>query len=783
MFSKLAAMGTGGTVVEFDRALTLDTGDASRAVAIGDLDGDGKAEVVTVVRTQPAVVIHQNIGGRQFTRLTPISLGSSFVPELVHIHDLNQDGRPEIIVTYSFESAVTIYRNVSTGPSNISFAARADRATLGLQSHGVAFGDIDNDGRVDMLVSSRQVSSGISIFRNISGGSSEVQFASRVDILIASPNWAIALADLDADDRLDIITLGNETSRDMWVLRNISSGAGNISFASELVFDLPTSVWNYFPGDFDGDGKIDIAYTIANQSSIGIFRNTTATPGTITLAAPQSFEVGLAPFWVIMKDFDLDGKPDMASVNSNGNAVTIRSNLSSPGNLSFASRDVDHGGGLRTYHFDAGDIDGDGKPDIAIANLDEGTTSVLFNEGLVNGTLRFKGRKDYLTENRKGVRSVTAGDFNNDGIRDVAIGTDFRSGNSSLFVYTHLGQGEFTRSYASPSGSLSVVALETTDLDNDGREDVVFLEPGATRFLRNVSDGSGPVAFAAASTPTQLFPRDVLAGDLDGDGKNDLVIKGGETQTSPDSMVILRNISTGPGSIQFTVVRALSFPENSYLISGIEDLDGDGLSDIVLNPSTPSISFIRILRHQGQFNFATTDIANQPESLVNPGIGDLDGDGKPELVSGFRFSRSIYRNLSTPGNIAFPERIDIPNSILGEHHIADVDGDGRKDVFSRRYSTIYGSFEVFRNTSTGTGQFSFEAAGRFAYGANFNATGNETDTIIDDLNNDGMPDLVARFSANNFGSFSVHLNKTNLSQRAPYDMDGDGKTDVSVFRA
>ncbi len=134
-------------------------------------------------------------------------------------------------------------------------------------------------------------------------------------------------------------------------------------------------------GDLDGDGKPDLAVANYNSNTVSIFRNT-ASVGSITassFANKVDFTTGINPYSVSISDLDGDGKADLAVANYGSNTVSVFRNTASVGSItasSFASK-VDFTTGTNPFSVSMGDLDGDGKPDLAVANEGSNTVSIL----------------------------------------------------------------------------------------------------------------------------------------------------------------------------------------------------------------------------------------------------------------------------------------------------------------------------------------------------------------------------------------------------------------------
>ena len=185
--------------------LDFATGLLPYGVAIGDLDGDGKPDFVATNNSDSSISVFRNTG-------TGDSLSSnSFAPAVnfttgkgpwgVAIADLDGDGKLDIVVSNGNDGSISVFRNTSVSGSITasSFAPRVDFATGGGGGggYGIAIADLDGDGKPDIVVTNRLNGNNgtISVFRNMSSAGS-ISFATKVDFPAGAIPYGIAAGDL-----------------------------------------------------------------------------------------------------------------------------------------------------------------------------------------------------------------------------------------------------------------------------------------------------------------------------------------------------------------------------------------------------------------------------------------------------------------------------------------------------------------------------------------------------------------------------------------------------------
>jgi len=202
-------------------------------------------------------------------------------------------------------------------------------------------------------------------------------FIPKVDFATGSSPNSIAIGDLDGDGKADL-AVTNQSSNTLSVFLNTGT-SGTVNYAPKVDFATGANPRRVSIGDLDGDGRADLAVTNPNSNTLSVFRNT-GTPGTISYAARIDFVTGSYPFSVAIGDLDEDGRADLAVANYSNNTLSVFRNTGTPGTVSYAAK-IDFATGANPISIAIGDLDGDGKADLAVTNSSSNTLSVLRNTG------------------------------------------------------------------------------------------------------------------------------------------------------------------------------------------------------------------------------------------------------------------------------------------------------------------------------------------------------------------------------------------------------------------
>ena len=359
------------------------------------------------------------------------------------------------------------------------------------------------------------------------------------------------------------------------------------------------------------------------------------------------YQTGDEPISICAADFNGDGNPDLAVADFGWGRISI---LLGNGKGAFAAP-VNYVVGNAAWSICAADFDGDGMPDLAVADIGSGFISILRNNG--NGT--FATAVNYTVG--EGPSSVSAVDVDGDGKPDLAVAND-RSNSISILRNNGIGTFAAAVDYSVGDHPHSVCCA---DLDGDGKLDLAVANySNNVSVLRNNGNGTfaGAVNYAAGYDPTS-----VCAADFDGDGKQDLAV----ADFGYQNVSILRN--NGDGSFAVAVNYSVGVAPNSICAS---DFDRDGKTDLaVANSGSNTLS---VLINNGDGSFASAlnySVGNNPLSVW---AADFDKDGRQDLAVANEHSNTVSILLNRRG---VPKTIRVPGDFPTIKMAIDssIDGD------------------------------------------------------------------------------------------------------------
>jgi hypothetical protein len=504
------------------------------SLALGDLDGDSDMDLAVA---NGALSILVNQGGGKFDIIhSPEHVDLGFVS----MGDLDRDGDQDLVLAALESSGIYILHN----RGNATF----DKSRVGVGDYVTNFplGDIDDDGDLDIVMAS-WLYSDIDVLQNRGDGTFE-----RHSMCCVRPE-STTLGDVDGDGDADLVVAW--TSDMVSVLRS----QGNGTLEDRPFYDVGLYPLSVVLGDIDGDGDADLA--VANQGcpdrggDASVLRN----QGNGIFEDRVQYTFDACPNGVALGDFDGDSDADLALADGTESTQDNVRVLWNMGSGTFEVAAAYHVGRAPTSPV-AGDLDGDGDIDLAVANEFGESISVLLNRA--DGT--FEPSVEYTVGDEP--ISVALGDLNGDGKADLAV-ANRESGTVSML--RNLGDGTFATFPPLDLGNKTYV-VAIGDLDGDADRELIVGQPNSVSVFRNRGDGGfeDPLAFPLAG----LAPHSIALGDLDGDGDSDIAAASGAGIVS-----VLRN--RGDGTFEAQMPYGIG-GSSSCVVLG--DLDADGDADLVI---------------------------------------------------------------------------------------------------------------------------------------------------------------------------------------------------------
>jgi hypothetical protein len=564
-------------------------------------------------------------------------------------------------------------------------------------------------------------------------GRAQVYLFGRNDFGDGGNGVGIAAGDFNGDGRTDFaVTFVQPGGPGMF---RILLGQPDGTLAVGQYYSTGTTPNSIVAGDFNGDGKLDLAVGNAGDNTVSIYLGN----GDGTFSGPVTVPTGAAPWWIIAGDFNGDGKLDLATSGGGGSTVSV---LLGNGDGTFQTH-VDSPTLPYAIALAAGDFNGDGKLDLVVGAAN------AFCVLLGNGDGTFQAPAQVAATN--GGHFAVA-DYNGDGILDIAS-LDINGG--GVTIYLGKGDGTFQAGAGYPAPQEFCNSIVAGDFNHDGKLDLAFTSYSeaysyggpsgiGTHNTVSVLLGNGDGTFQArADYGTGPGPEVAVAADVNGDGHLDLVVAdsllkaGGQTQTV--SVLLGRGDGTFTEAHQnYPTGTSGSMISNGVVFSG--DFNGDGKPDLgglITNASTYNVQ-AGIALSNGDGTFQAPKITNlgayYTTGVTGPVLGDFNHDGKLDLaVIVDAFSPQLLVMLGN-GDGTFQTPIATTLTAYGPFVIGDFNGDGKLDV---AYTQLGGHVGVL----LGRGDGSFGAEQDFATGSL------PGPLVAADLNGDGKLDLVVGLGA------------------------------------
>jgi large repetitive protein len=567
-----------------------------------------------------------------------------------------------------------------------------------------------------------------------------------------------AVGDFNGDGILDVAT-ANTYSSDISILLGLGDGTFQAARQFSLGSFPASKPFGIVAGDFDRDGRLDLAFTDTKTNEIGVLRG----QGDGTFTGPKRYACGVFPWQLVAADLNGDGFLDLVSANQNSGDVSV---LLGRGDGTFRDeiRTPPFGNGTLSNHLAVGDFNGDGHPDLVVGRAADGAVVLLGQgDGTFRAPLRLTGDDSF---------AVATGDFNGDGRLDVAVGNKTAN---DLMVFLGRGDGTFQSAGSFPVGSTPFGGLVAGDFNGDGKLDLAC--PNRSSGDVSVLLGRGDGTFGdQVRYEVGVQPWDLLLGDFNGDGREDLAAV---NALSHDVSLLL---GLGDGTFQQGTSQGYGDDNPQSLVTG--DFNGDGIPDLITASYASDEVLAFLGRGDGTFQREMRfSVGSTPFGLS---VADFNGDGHLDLASANCSSADVSILLGR-GDGTFQDQVRYSLGIGGLEFtvVGDFNGDGKPDVL------VGGQYGNRATVLLGRGDGTFTP---FAEQIPF-APGDAPYALAEgDFNGDGKLDIAVTHVRSSDHTISVYLGRGDGGFQAPVrftvgasprglvagDFNGDGRTDLAV---
>ncbi|HLU48194.1 MAG TPA: VCBS repeat-containing protein [Planctomycetota bacterium] len=702
--------------------LSLPSTDEPQVVDVVDLDADGLLDIVIASEGLLAFLQQSERGFFDPWRFFDARLGT---PTAMEVADLDGDGDLDVAIASDESANLLIFFqesgfNFVTNRLELSGFGSFD-APIDLIAR-----DLDGDGDTDIAVlDGSTMAPGLFVLYRDGGAAppcTAIDIAGYDACFIASSATRLAAGDLDQDGALDIVTINDAGL----TIRFGDAGGFDVR---TLAVELPgTGARPFAVADLDGDGTPEIISTDADGAIAVARREAESYVVEIRDPGPQV----TAPSDLIAADIDADDSVDViiadrgpAGGGSAGVLVAI-----SNANGGFAGRMLREPGGEATAprSIALGDIDGDGLTDIAA--VDPGASSVTIFHQVAAGSFRAAPQVIAAAGIIANPEDLVAGDFDGDGRIDLL--TQSPATSEGRFFFQNASR-EFTPQ-AVTLQSTSPFALAGGDVDGDGRPDLVSADVDGGTITIQLQNASGaftaPIVLDAVGVLEG--PEGIALGDLDGDGRVDVVV----TARVGGGAALFRQNGTGSfgGAEPLPGTDALGI----LVAPVVADLDQDGHADVIALGHDAGTVYIWLGMEGGGFSAPEQVLISPVAAPVDVALADLDGDGELELAVASLGSVPLAVIDRAAGG-AFSSRT-ISTGLAGANATSvaagDLNGDGRPDLVLGNADEVEGSLFIFMNPAEG--QIGADAPREIE----LDGPASPIKIVVGDLDGDGATDIA-----------------------------------------
>jgi hypothetical protein len=653
------------------------------SLALGDFNHDGILDLVTDDWFTGNLDVLLGKKDGSFQQAGSFPTGAKLPRELA-VGDFNNDGKLDVVIVDD-EGPVELLLGKGDG----TFQA-PQATTIGVGTYYVAIGDFNHDGNLDVAAATGN-DLAVEVYLGNGDGTFQPPSGYSVDKAASS----IAVADFNGDGRLDLAVAISGGYNDPGQVVSVFIGNGDGTFRKKVDYQVDLQPIGITAADFNGDGKIDLATSNGVNGTVSVLIN----KGNGTFHAARNYAVappGGTIFLIAAVQFESDTKPGLIV-----SSIVATYILSNRGDGTFqVAREYDP----PSYQVVVGDFNQDGKTDFAMVSawLDQGPEGVTVIYGEGHGTFATSLASAAMGD----LSGVAAGDFNGDGIPDLAV-----TGDGQVAIMLGRGDGRFS----APSYYYNVggFAVAVGDFNRDGYLDIAALNGASSEVSILLGNGDGTFRAGKVYTLTGNYSQSIAFADFRHNGILDMVV------TSDLAVSVL--LGNGDGTFK----PASTY--TGYSNVAIADFNGDGKLDFAA-PFYGS-NAVWLYLGKGDGSFSKPVVAGRMPYPTNVAAADFNHDGKTDLAVAF-FTGKQYeaKILLGKGDGTFRAGSTFPTGGGWGVVAADFNMDGRPDLAMGND----GPLEIFLGKGDGT--FDSPVLPNIGVGPK--------ELVVANLNGIGAPDLL-----------------------------------------
>jgi hypothetical protein len=643
----------------FGSPVTVYSGGVSpQGLIASDLNRDGRSDLIITDGESPKIHVLLGHGDGSFSAGTTIN---AIKVLRAHAVDYNSDGTPDLVLIPPDPGSVVLLPGNGDGTFGEPVTINVDYDVADAR-----IGDVNGDGIPDLILDDWSDSS-IHVLLAQSPG----QYEGSLVVPIDFPASSIALVPHVGTGNLDIVS----SDFYIWDIKGeiqVFNGDGEGNFTLDQSYRTRSQPFYMTAADVSGDGIPDIVINSVADNTVGVLLG--RPDG--SYAQNMDYRVAATPSALAVGDVNGDGSSDIVTTAQFDSALVTQLNQGAgrfPATSVYTEIYYKHG----VPQTDPADLNGDGYPDFVSISGYPGTPVYAYiNHG--NGDLK-PGPESVITDSHtmgEAIDKRALKDVDGDGFPDLVFPVE--KNHSSEYAYICVAHGKGDGSFKpceiyGQTKTLSYLGVMVADINGDGRPDVLAHIFGA--IINGVSqDGDSTAVYIQQPNgsfnhigdfgPYESYWRFAHA-DFNDDGYQDVVF----------SPVAGTHVIIMPGHADGSLGAPISVPTviRTYLAIVAADVNGDGKPDILVG----STQGAQVLTNQGNFNFAPAQMYPTSGGCASLAVGDLDGDGIPDIVCSESFLTVLYGD----GDGTFSRSTSFAGTDgLSRVAVADLNGDQKPDI-------------------------------------------------------------------------------------------------------